>query len=410
MESAAFLASNKKPTEARDQAGAGQQPLPLRHPCPHRARRQARRRHSVREASHDQAFRSVPPRHAQGRRRARRQLLARRPRSTTALAQGARRGQAARAHRGRRLPRHRRRGQCARSIPARSISAPASTPRSRRSPPKSSTCRSTASRDRHRRHRAHARPGHDLGQPHDPGSAACRSATRRRPRARRCSTRRRKRLGVKPEELTRRRRRHQRPAASSVSYGELIGGKAFALKLDHAKPAKAKDPKDYKIVGKSVPRVDIPDKVTGTLHLHAGLPRAAACCTAAWCARRRSAPSSKASTKARSRTSPASSGSCARATSSASWRETEWAAIKAARAAQGHLVEMGRPARAGQALGARARHQGRQGRGDQQRRQRRRGDGARTAPRSSTPPTTSPSTRTARSGRPARSPSSRTAS
>ena len=37
----------------------------------------------------------------------------------------------------------------------------------------------------------------------------------------------------------------------------------FSLKLDHAKPAKFKDPKDYKIVGKPIPRVDIPAKVTG---------------------------------------------------------------------------------------------------------------------------------------------------
>jgi len=48
-----------------------------------------------------------------------------------------------------------------------------------------------------------------------------------------------------------------------VSYGELVGGKSFALKLDHTKPAAGKDPKDYKLVGKPVPRVDIPDKVTG---------------------------------------------------------------------------------------------------------------------------------------------------
>src|SRR5262249_51732405 len=47
-----------------------------------------------------------------------------------------------------------------------------------------------------------------------------------------------------------------------VTYGELIGGKQFALKVDHTKPPKAKDPKDYKLVGKPVPRVDIPDKVT----------------------------------------------------------------------------------------------------------------------------------------------------
>ena len=48
-----------------------------------------------------------------------------------------------------------------------------------------------------------------------------------------------------------------------VTYGELIGGKSFTLKLDHAKPAPAKDPKDYKLVGKPVARLDIPDKMTG---------------------------------------------------------------------------------------------------------------------------------------------------
>jgi CO/xanthine dehydrogenase Mo-binding subunit len=48
-----------------------------------------------------------------------------------------------------------------------------------------------------------------------------------------------------------------------VSYGELIGGKSFSIKLDPKQPVKEKSPKDYKIVGKSTPRVDIPDKVTG---------------------------------------------------------------------------------------------------------------------------------------------------
>lgn len=48
-----------------------------------------------------------------------------------------------------------------------------------------------------------------------------------------------------------------------VSYGELISGKSFAIKLDPKQPVKEKAPKDYKIVGKSTPRVDIPDKVTG---------------------------------------------------------------------------------------------------------------------------------------------------
>ncbi len=72
-----------------------------------------------------------------------------------------------------------------------------------------------------------------------------------------------KRLGVKPEDL--------KVAdgvisggGKSVSYGELIGNKMFSLKLDHAKPAKSKDPKDYKLVGKPISRADIAEKVMAT--------------------------------------------------------------------------------------------------------------------------------------------------
>lgn len=46
----------------------------------------------------------------------------------------------------------------------------------------------------------------------------------------------------------------------SVTYAELIGGRHFALKLDKAAPLK--DPKSYTIVGRPVPRLDIPDKIT----------------------------------------------------------------------------------------------------------------------------------------------------
>jgi nicotinate dehydrogenase subunit B len=46
-----------------------------------------------------------------------------------------------------------------------------------------------------------------------------------------------------------------------VSYAELVGGKSFALKLD--KDAPSKDPKAFKVVGRSVARLDIPAKVTG---------------------------------------------------------------------------------------------------------------------------------------------------
>jgi nicotinate dehydrogenase subunit B len=48
-----------------------------------------------------------------------------------------------------------------------------------------------------------------------------------------------------------------------ISYAKLIGGKRFSIKLDPKQPVKAKDPKNYKIVGKPVARLDIPDKVTG---------------------------------------------------------------------------------------------------------------------------------------------------
>jgi nicotinate dehydrogenase subunit B len=47
----------------------------------------------------------------------------------------------------------------------------------------------------------------------------------------------------------------------STSYSELIGDREFRLKLD--KNAPLKSPADYSIVGRPVPRVDIPAKVTG---------------------------------------------------------------------------------------------------------------------------------------------------
>ena len=48
---------------------------------------------------------------------------------------------------------------------------------------------------------------------------------------------------------------------AGVSYGDLIGGRNFALAVD--KDVKTKSPSEYTIVGKSVPRIDIPAKVTG---------------------------------------------------------------------------------------------------------------------------------------------------
>tara|TARA_R110000851_G_scaffold332391_1_gene508440 strand:+ start:145166 stop:147457 length:2292 start_codon:yes stop_codon:yes gene_type:complete len=48
-----------------------------------------------------------------------------------------------------------------------------------------------------------------------------------------------------------------------LSYGELVKGQTFSMELSDDVPLK--DPKDYEFVGKPVPRVDIPTKLTGGL-------------------------------------------------------------------------------------------------------------------------------------------------
>ena len=53
-----------------------------------------------------------------------------------------------------------------------------------------------------------------------------------------------------------------RDGSRSLSYAELVGGRQLTMKLNPAAPLK--DPKDYTIVGKPVPRLDIPAKVFGT--------------------------------------------------------------------------------------------------------------------------------------------------
>ena len=71
-----------------------------------------------------------------------------------------------------------------------------------------------------------------------------------------------KRLNAKPEELSIENGVVTSPTGQ-VTFGQLIGGKTFNLKVDHTKPPPWKDAKAYKHVGTSVARLDIPDKVTG---------------------------------------------------------------------------------------------------------------------------------------------------
>lgn len=50
-------------------------------------------------------------------------------------------------------------------------------------------------------------------------------------------------------------------SSMTMTYADLVGGKHFTLKVDPAAPTK--NPADYKIVGRPLPRLDIPGKVTG---------------------------------------------------------------------------------------------------------------------------------------------------
>ena len=83
-------------------------------------------------------------------------------------------------------------------------------------------------------------------------------------------------LGVPVASLTVDLRRRS-PAAASVKYGDLIGGKMFNVQLTAANSQSAsaspsatpgqgiaKPVSQYKVVGKSFPRIDIPAKVAGT--------------------------------------------------------------------------------------------------------------------------------------------------
>ena len=165
MESVAFLAGNKNPVRGGHQEGARQQYLPLRHPHPHRARGQARRRSSVREAAMTKHF--TPSRRdllkGGGALIVSFSLTVRR-----ALAAAGGGAAAAVDRRGRRVPRDRR------SRPGDALFRQGRS-RHRRAHRARADVRRGARRavqrsaSRRRRHGANAGPGHDLGQPHHPG-------------------------------------------------------------------------------------------------------------------------------------------------------------------------------------------------------------------------------------------------
>jgi nicotinate dehydrogenase subunit B len=71
------------------------------------------------------------------------------------------------------------------------------------------------------------------------------------------------RLGVSPDNLTVRGGVISLSAdpSRSVTYAELVGGRQVEVQLSGQ--ATPKDPSEYQIVGKAIPRLDIPEKVTG---------------------------------------------------------------------------------------------------------------------------------------------------
>jgi len=118
--------------------------------------------------------------------------------------------------------------------------------------------------------------------------------------------------------------------SGKVTYGELIGGKSFNFTFPAAQTSAtpgqgvAKPVSDYKLVGRSVPRIDIPDKVSGHYtYVHnvriPGMVHAGSCARAAPAPTRRRTTSRRASTSRRSRASRARRSS-ASTTSSPSWR------------------------------------------------------------------------------------------
>jgi CO/xanthine dehydrogenase Mo-binding subunit len=115
------------------------------------------------------------------------------------------------------------------------------------------------------------------------------------------------------------------------SYGELVGGRDFQLKLDPKAPLK--DPKDYTIVGTPVARLDIPDKVTGRftymqdfrlkgmIHARVVRPKAVKAALLAW-------------NDFEARKIPGYIGAIRKGSYLAVLGRSEWAAIKASRAVE----------------------------------------------------------------------------
>ena len=129
---------------------------------------------------------------------------------------------------------------------------------------------------------------------------------RARPRARRCCSSAAERLGVPVDQLTVADGviGVQGDASQRVSYGELVGGQKFNLTLNTDRQAQARERVDgARQAGRPRRHAGDGDRDNSSSCTTCACP---ACCTAASCGRRPSAPRWSASTRARSATCPAS--------------------------------------------------------------------------------------------------------
>ena len=237
-------------------------------------------------------------------------------------------------------------------------------------------------------------------------TAACRSAKPRQLRARRCSSeaaknaRERERGRPRPMARMRSRRLPAFPTAT------LVGGKR--LRAQGRSEGAAQGPGDYRIVGKPIPRIDIPAKVTGEFtYMQDFAARHAA--RARRAARGNGAETQSVDESCREAYPRIRQRRCATAIFSRWWRRPSGPRSRPRSRSRRTWSDVGRPTRQDEALGARARDQGRQGR-----RPSNVGNTAdamqHAANAMSARPTTSRSIPTARSGRHAPWPNSTTAS
>ena len=268
MRAQALLERNPHPTEPQIRDAHGAQPVPLRHAYAHPAPRCSRRRRGDgRRAANADDGRALAPRACWRRRRAGRLLRACRAVAAASRAARRRRAAAARQPEGdaaaRRLDPGRRRTGAVTVFTGKAELGQGLKTALLQSRPSSCDCAGSDHAD----HRRHRRARRTRASP--PAAIRCRTAAPR--------SLQRRRAGAQPAGATRRRRARRAapsdahgaedgavhaPDGRSLGYGALAAG--LSLHVAGAAGQRAERPRRrIGCMGKPMPRVDIPAKVTG---------------------------------------------------------------------------------------------------------------------------------------------------